>query len=282
MRPQFGMALPKHIDAEKFVRILQTAVSTTPALVTATRASLFAACMKAAQDGLLPDGREAALVTFKTNGTVVAQYMPMIGGILKKLRNSGELATITAQIIHKNEVFEYFIDHEGEHFKHVPMFFGDRGECIGAYALARMKDGSIYIEVMNNDQIEAVKKVSRSRDSGPWAGPFQDEMKKKTVLRRLAKRMPSSTDIDMTFANDDEDYDFEPQQTPPAVDPEEKTVASEPKAAPKKTSSLKAAMRSQVETAAAPKQEPEGEVIDATYSEAEQAPPEIPAEELPI
>jgi hypothetical protein len=44
--------------------------------------------VKLAQDGLLPDGREAAVVMFGNK----AQAMPMIAGILKKVRQSGEVA----------------------------------------------------------------------------------------------------------------------------------------------------------------------------------------------
>lgn len=212
MKPQFQAALPSHIDATKFLRVVQTAVASSKDILNADRTSLFASCSKAAADGLLPDGREAALVVFKnkTTGIATVQYMPMIGGILKKIRNSGELATITAQIIYKNDVFNYHIDHEGEHFHHKPDFFSDnRGEPIGAYALARTKDGAIYVEVMSRSQIMDVKNVSRGANNGPWAGAFEDQMWLKTVMRRLSKRLPSSSDLDMMFRHDDENYEFE-------------------------------------------------------------------------
>ena len=87
MQPDFTAALPTQITAEKFVRTTMTAVQMNPALLQGDRRSLLGACMKAAQDGLMLDGREAALVVFGQK----VQYMPMIGGILKKLRNSGDL-----------------------------------------------------------------------------------------------------------------------------------------------------------------------------------------------
>lgn len=278
MKPQFKAALPAQIDADKFVRIAQTAIASNKALLDANRTSLYAACMKAAQDGLLPDGREAALVTFGQQ----VQYMPMIGGILKKIRNSGELATITSQIIHKNDTFEYYIDQDGEHFRHQPNFFGDRGDEIGAYALARTKDGAIYIEVMTAAEIEAVRKVSRSGNSGPWNGPFKLEMWKKTVTRRLSKRLPSSSDLDMTFKNDDEDYEFE---QPAQAAPTETTVVDESKKpAGKKTGNLKV-----TDLMKAAKNEKPAEVVEvAEVIEADlpgdyvEDPPVVEAEELPI
>lgn len=203
MGPQFAMALPKHIPVEKFTRVLVTAVSTSPNLLDADRKTLFAACMKSAQDGLLPDGREAAIVTYSGKNGVVAQFMPMVSGILKKVRNSGELASITAQVVYKNDKFRYWVDSDGEHLEHEPNLFSDRGDKIGVYALAKTKDGAIYVEVLTVQQIESIKKVSRAQ-SGPWAGPFAEEMWKKSAIRRLAKRLPMSTDLDQVIHSDEE------------------------------------------------------------------------------
>src|SRR5690606_20698815 len=101
MQPQFKAALPAHNSVEKFSRVLMTAVQQTPALVQADRALLFAACMRVAQDGLLADGKEVAIVTFKRkDGMIQAQWMPMTAGILKKVRNSGELSSISALVVY--------------------------------------------------------------------------------------------------------------------------------------------------------------------------------------
>lgn len=212
LEPQFKMALPAHVTVERFTRIIVTAIQTSPSLLNANRASLYAACMKAAQDGLLPDGKDAALVPFKDT----VQYMPMVSGILKKVRNSGELASITSQIVHKNDTFKYWIDSNGEHLEHSPNMFEERGPVQGVYALAKMKDGSVYIEVLTMSQVEQVKKVSRSKDSGPW-GSFPEEMMKKTAIRRLSKRLPMSTDLEIVIKRDDDLYDLDTQ-------PEENTV----------------------------------------------------------
>jgi len=214
MQPQFKLALPSHIPPERFVRVLQTAISTNPDLVSADRNSVFGAAMKAAQEGLLPDGKEAAIVTFntkvKTKGggetwVKMAQYMPMVAGILKKVRNSGELGTIAANVVHKGDHFRYWVDQDGEHMEHKPDFFADdRGKRIGVYAMAKTKDGGVYIEVLNEKQVMDVKDVSRAKNSGPWASAFEDEMWRKSAIRRLSKRLPMSTDIEMAIHSDDE------------------------------------------------------------------------------
>lgn len=207
MEPQFKKALPSQISAEKFLRIVMTAVQITPDLVRADRQSFFAACMKAAQDGLLPDGREAALVIYNTKSGPIVQYLPMVGGILKKVRNSGELASINAQVVYEKDEFDYWLDETGEHVKFRPLLEDDRGKPRMSFALARTKDGAIYFEVMTENQIQAVKEVSRAK-GGPWSGPFEDEMRRKTVIRRLAKRLPMSTDLEMVIRRDDDMFDF--------------------------------------------------------------------------
>lgn len=200
MGEQFRAALPAHITTEKFQRVLVTAVSTNMDLLNCDQRSLFAAAMKAAQVGLLPDGKEAALVAFKDK----VQFMPMVAGVLKLIRNSGQLKSITAEVIRENDEFELFVDENGKRFRHAPKWFSDRGKVIGVYAHAITTDGGVYIDVMSRDDVERIRSVSRSRDRGPWVD-WWDEMAKKTVIRRLAKYLPSSSDLDGI-----EDDDLEP------------------------------------------------------------------------
>lgn len=200
MTPQFALALPPHIPPERFTRVAITAVQNNPDLLNADRRSLYGACMRAAQDGLLPDGKEAALVMFGK----VATYMPMIGGILKKIRNSGELISITAHVVYTADEFDYWVDEDGEHMKFRPSFTANRGAVRLTFAHAKTKDGGVYIEVATEDQIKSIRDVSRSKNNGPWAGPFADEMRRKSALRRLSKRLPMSTDLDEMLHRDDE------------------------------------------------------------------------------
>jgi len=199
MAPQLKAALPEHVTVEKFARVAMTAIQQNPQLQNADRASLFGAITKLAQDGLLPDGREAALVMFGNK----AQAMPMISGVLKKIRQSGEVSKISAQVVHENDFFEvsYGFDEDVRH--NPPPLDKPRGKAIGAYATAILKDGSKLLEVMSYEEIEQVRDVSRAGKNGPWV-QWWGEMARKTVMRRLSKRLPMSTDIeDQVFGRDD-------------------------------------------------------------------------------
>lgn len=203
LTPQFKTVLPQHISVEKFVRVAQTAILTNQSIANCERNSIYAACIKSAEHGLLPDGNEGSIVPFGNK----AVFMPMIGGILKKIRNSGELSSITAQAIYENDFFDYGVNKEGEYIEFKPLLFGERGAMIGVFAMAITKDNASYVEVMTNEQINKVRESSRSKNSGPWKDWFE-EMSKKTVIRRLAKRLPMSTDLESVVKDVDQYYDF--------------------------------------------------------------------------
>lgn len=198
MESQIKACLPAHVPVERFTRVVMTAIQKSPSLLGYDRNSLFAACLSAAADGLLPDGKEAALVPYKG----VVTYTPMVSGIMKKMRNSGEILSICADVVKKNDEFDYYTDEKGKHLKHRPKI-GDRGETIASYAMIITKDDGVYMEVMDIGQLENIRKRSPFGDKGPWASD-RDEMYKKTAIRRTSKMAPTSTDIDGMFQKDDE------------------------------------------------------------------------------
>ena len=140
--PQFQAALPAHIPVERFKRVLLTAIQQNPKLLTADRPTLFTSSMKAAHDGLLPDGREGALVIYNTKMKVngvdkwvdAVQWMPMIAGIRKKVRNSKEIATWDAKVVYDKDEFLYE-DGLDLILKHKPYLDGNPGEVRAAYSV---------------------------------------------------------------------------------------------------------------------------------------------------
>lgn len=207
MREQFAAALPPQVSLDKFLGVVLTGIRLNENLQGADRTTLYGACLKCAQDGLLPDGREAALVMFGQN----VQYMPMLGGMLKKVRNSGEVTKVSVQVVYSNDQFDYELG-TSDRLEHKPAI-GERGEPIAAYAIAWLKDGQVVHEVMSKDQIEKVRNVSRAKNNGPWRD-WWDEMARKTVFRRLAKWLPQSTDLQRLLESDNENYDLNQPEEP--------------------------------------------------------------------
>jgi phage RecT family recombinase len=195
--------LPASVTPEKFLRIAMTAISGNPRLLEGNRQVLFAELVKCASDGLVPDGREAAIVPFKGTG----KYMPMVGGICKRARNSGAIKGIDAQVVYDNDSYESWIDETGPHFKHVKAR-KDRGEIVLTYAYAIGTDGELYHEEILESDMEKIRNTSKAGDS-PWNGPFKDEMRRKSAIRRLAKyRLPSSAELDDLIRRDDDLHDL--------------------------------------------------------------------------
>ncbi len=213
---QLRHALPSHVSVEKFQRVAMTAIQSDSDLLYADRQSLFESILRAAADGLLPDKREGAFVIFRANIAKKGepknfvnkvQWMPMIAGIQKKVRQSGEISGISAHVVYQNDDFVWSLG-DDESIAHTPPPFGNpRGEPVGVYAVATLRDGFKIREVMDRDQIEKVRKVSKTGEWGPWKD-WWEEMAKKTVIRRLSKRLPMSTDIEGVIAGEDTDADL--------------------------------------------------------------------------
>lgn len=244
----FKSILPSHILSDKFKAVVITAVQRSPNLLSLNRASLFVACQDCAKDGLIPDGREAALIPSKGN----VRYSPMVAGICKKARNSGEILTIDAIVVKKKDHYESWVDEKGQHFRHIKFRDGDRGEDILTYAYAITKDGGFYFEEINEEQMKAIEKCCTAKTT-PWKGDFREEMKRKSGLHRLCKyRVPSNTDLIGVISRDNDMYDLD--------DPAEEKVKGNDEA-PAKSTLEKAVGEDQVEDAEFKEEKaPEGEI----------------------
>ena len=213
MESDLKKMLPSSLPSDKFIRTVQTAITLNPDLAECDKNSVLGACMKAAADGLVLDGREATLTIYNTkqkkNGqetwVKMAQYIPMVAGVIKRVRNSGEVSRLNSFVVYSNDIFHvaYGLDMT---IKHEPNF-ADPGTPIGAYAVCKFKDGETDFEFMSLKQIEGIRERSKSKDSGPWKTDWS-EMARKTVIRRLSKRLPVDSDIARVVERIDEEYDF--------------------------------------------------------------------------
>jgi recombination protein RecT len=194
-------ALGPDIPVDTFVRAVMTSVALNPDILACTWQSVWNSCLKACRDGLLPDGIDAAIVPFKST----ANYIPMYQGLLRRFRRSGQFKWITANVVRQGEEFMHYIDENGEHFRHVPG--GDTNAPVAkVYALATTKEGGVFVAVMSKAEVDKIKAMSKTtREDSPWK-MHEQEMQKKTLLRRLCKMLPSARDL---MGEDDE---------PPTID----------------------------------------------------------------
>lgn len=203
-KAQMALALPKHMTADRLARIATTEIRKIPKLASSDQRSFLGAIMQCAQLGLEPGSAigHAYLIPFdkreKVNGrwtTVSTETQLIIGyrGMIDLSRRSGQILSISARTVHENDKFSYAYGLE-EKLEHIPCENGDRGAMTHVYAIARLKNGGVQFEVMSRDDIEKVQAISKAGDKGPWVDYF-DEMAKKTVIRRLFKYLPVSTEL---------------------------------------------------------------------------------------
>ena len=78
---------------------------------------------------------------------------------------------------------------------------------------------------MSVTDIEKIRSISKSKDGQAWKEHWA-EMAKKTVIRRISKRLPMSTDLEQVIHRDDEMFEFDnrPKPVKTAVDTINKQV----------------------------------------------------------
>ncbi len=200
-KSQMAMALPKHLSADRLLRVAMTSIQRNPKLLDCTQQSLLACVMTCAQLGLEPDQflGQAYLVPFKDTkrNIITCTLIPGYRGYIALARRSGEVKSVSAQVVYDKDHFmlQYGID---EKLDHIPAE-GDRGKPKGAYVIFKYKDGGYSFDYMSTEDIEKIRKRSRSANDGPWVTDW-DEMAKKTVIKRHAKVTPLSVELQTAIA----------------------------------------------------------------------------------
>ena len=213
MADRFNKVLPKEMQG-KFSSVLKLTVSKNSKLLQADRNSLLQTFMDSAKDGLYLDGKEASAVLYGNQ----IKYIPMVEGVIKVLHNSGLIKTICAEVVYENDLFDYELG-TNQHITHKPLITGDRGKPVCVYAIAVTSNDGQYIEIMNMGEIEKCRAVSKGSSSphSPWVKWF-DQMAKKTVIHRIAKRLPKNDAINSVVRIDDETSFKEPVNVTPNPD----------------------------------------------------------------
>lgn len=235
-RKSIEAVLPPGVEIERFMRTTLTAVQAKPDLLFADRKTLMLSCIAAARDGLLPDGREAALNVYSTKVKVwsermqrdveeyiqAVQYLPMVRGIVKIMYECG-VRHITARAVYREDHFR-FLSGDDERIEHEPTEANDPGPIRAAYAIFTMGNGEIHREVMWARDIDKVRLCAKTQ--GVWT-KWPDQMAIKSVIKRAAKLLPwdadalervmhviQSDNTAMGYDNEDDDAPATAQETP--------------------------------------------------------------------
>ena len=215
-------ALPRHLTGERLLKVATIAVTTTPALLECDVPSLVSAIGQCASMGLEPNTvlGHAYLVPFNTKRKSargeewVKSVQVIIGykGLIDLARRSGRISSISAHEVCERDDFS-LVYGTSEKIEHKPAL-GERGDVIGFYAVAQLKDGGYAMEFISKADVDRIMMNSQAatytdrktntrklKDSGPWAEHYI-EMGRKTAIRRLAKYLPLSVEFQTAAALD--------------------------------------------------------------------------------
>lgn len=203
--------LPKHMTPERMCRIAVQTISKSKQLQRCSPQSLVAAIVEASSLGLEIDVRgQAYLVPYGTTVTLIPGYK----GLMDLAYRSGRVANIYAETVCENDEFTFRLGLSPT-LEHTPNL-EDRGDLRAVYAVARLKEADPVFVVLGKSEVEKVRKSSKASGDGPWK-TWEEEMWKKTAIRRLCKYLPLSPEMQRAVAIDEAADAGSPQHLAEAV-----------------------------------------------------------------
>ena len=215
--PRIAAALPKHLTPERFAQVFSILVYRTPKLRECDRESLITAIIQGSTLGLdfNPAAGEAYLIprwNWKTK-SLECQFQPGYQGLEKLARNTGDIIFIHPREVYERDTFRVRYDPDLT-FTHEPTLSGDRGRITHVYAEVKFRSGDRLIEIMTAEELESIHQRCEGylyaqkedkAEQGPWVTD-RLEMMKKTVIKRLCKRLPRTPELIAAIAADDAQY----------------------------------------------------------------------------
>ena len=229
LRNALASILPRHIELERFLGVAEAAARANPDLRNADPLSRNIAVTQAAEDGMMPDGRQGIITVYREKRTIkergkpdreiwvpVAKWTPMLLGIVERANAHGIL--IDAQVVHEGETCDVLLGtHPRVEHRFNPLK-PRSGKLVAAYAVFKTADTRevLHVEWMDAKQIEDVKSCSKNKGGLLWT-KFEDQGWCKTVIRRGAKRVRSlPANLQRTIERNDDEYDFSNRPALPA------------------------------------------------------------------
>ncbi len=182
-----------------------------PDLQKCDKPTILASMIQAASFGfdLTPSAGEAWLIPRwnKDTGSHECQFQPGFQGLVKLVRQTGQIDYIQARSIYERDAFEYWYDPELQ-FKHRPSLDGDRGAITHVYCVTKLLTGSRLIRVLTHAEVEAIRACSTQKTGAIWNRHWE-EMAYKTVLKKMTKTLDKTPKLIQAIEIDNQDYDFD-------------------------------------------------------------------------
>jgi recombination protein RecT len=178
---------PKHLKADRLVRLLLSAASRNPKILACSPQSVLQFAMKCSETGLEPIGAGGAWpipYENRRNNTVELTFIPDYRGLIHCAKRSCCIKDAWAEVVYEGDEFSYRLGLDPA-LEHTPAR-RDRGNLEAAYCVFVMPDGTKRFAVMHADDIARIRSRSRAPNNGPWVTDTA-EMWKKTIVRRAMR-----------------------------------------------------------------------------------------------
>ncbi|WP_428411986.1 recombinase RecT [Pararhizobium sp.] len=191
-KDSFASKVPSGIICERTAAVAYQLISASDKLQNCSKESLVGSVMQASMMGLELHGAlgHAYLVPFGNQATLLPGYRGMV--LMARQTSVEPILDLFAEVVYAKDTFEHSLaPRELTHKPPAKKGKNDRGDAMFVYAYVRYVNGAVDFEVMDIAEIDEIKKKahgSKNADS-PWV-IYQDEMRRKTALKRLIKRIP--------------------------------------------------------------------------------------------
>jgi recombination protein RecT len=210
----FSLLRAHNIGVDQFMNIVVNSCKKTPTLFECDRGTLLGAVLSAAELGLLPNTPMGFSYIIPYNRKVKvgntwesrleAQFQIGYQGWLEIMYRNPRISDIQCGVVYEGDHFKFTKGTSGV-FEHEAVSPGKRGEPIGAYALAFLKEvDKPKVLFLYREEIESYQKISKAgnSDSSPWKDTEKDPRKwmwMKTCIKQLAKEVPKTRETEHAY-----------------------------------------------------------------------------------
>jgi recombination protein RecT len=190
-KSQLALAIPKHLNTDRFVRLVLTAFSSNADLQRCTDQSILASVMAAAQMGLEPGiNGQGYLIPYKGTCT----FVPGWRGIVDIVSRSGRAAVWTGTVF-SGDFFEFAIG-DKPFVRHVPAGEDDPKLITHVYAIGRV-NGSEWpvVEVWPISKVRKHFEKNNKVGERHYANKHWEMYARKVPLLQVCKYMPQSVEL---------------------------------------------------------------------------------------
>lgn len=223
-KTEIEKALPRHINADRMLRIALTECRKNPELLDCDRASFLGAIIQSSQLGLEPGSAlgQSYLIPFNNTKRGIREVQLIIGyrGMIDLVSRSENFPIMLPRAVYEGDEFKYELGLSPV-ISHRPAQNRDpKAKLTFVYVVAEFKDGRKIFDVMTRADIEKIRK-----NTHVWRD-YYEEMAKKTVIRHLYKYMPTSVELQRAISLDEQAEAGESQKNetfvPSETDPQSK------------------------------------------------------------